>query len=121
MSIEERIWVAVWFEECKSPVEVQRRFRARFGRNKKAPVYRDISRWHENLFRYGNVMYRRPGSGRPRTSGSSEAQNTVETAFQRSPERLTVRRAEIELNLSRSAIHRILREMGLKAYKIKVS
>ena len=65
-------------------------------------------------------MHRRSGSGRLRSSGSSESQATVEAAFQQSPERLSVRRAEIELNLSRSAIHRTLQQIGLKAYKIKV-
>ena len=37
MSIEQRIWTAVWYDETKSPVEVQRRYRARFGRNEAAP------------------------------------------------------------------------------------
>lgn len=120
MSVEERVRVAIWYDETKSPVEVQRRFHARFGRNKEAPSRCSILRWHENLFTYGNVMHRRSGSGRPRSSGSSESQATVEAAFQQSPERLSVRRAEMELNLSRSAIHRTLQQIGLKAYKIKV-
>ena len=48
MSIEERIWVAVWYEETKSPVEVQSRFRAHFGRNGDAPQHARIMLWHEN-------------------------------------------------------------------------
>ena len=121
MSIEERVWVAIWFEETKCPAEVQRRFRTRFGRNKVAPPRGSMVRWHENLFKHGNVMHRKTGSGRPRSSGSSDSQDLVEAAFQQSPDRLSVRRAEVELNLSRSAIHRHLQQMGLKAYKIKVS
>ena len=45
----------------------------------------------------------------------------MEAAFDRSPERLSIRRAEAELQLSRSAIRRNLHETGLKAYKVKVS
>ena len=121
MSIEERIWVAVWYEETKSPVEVQRRYRARFGRNEAAPQRACILRWHEKLFKHGNVLHRESKSGRPRSSGSTSSQATVEEAFNRSPERLSIRRAEMELEIPRSAIHRNLQNAGLKPYKIKVS
>ena len=121
MNTEERIWTAFWFEETKSPIEVQRRFRARFGRNKDPPSRNNILRWHENLFEHGNVYHRKTGSGRPRSSGSSESQIIIEEAFQKSPERLSLRRAEMELDVPRSSIHRVLHESGLKAFKIKVS
>lgn len=121
MSIEERIWVAVWYEETRSPVEVQRRFRARFGRNRNAPQRASIMLWHENLFKHGSVLHEKSKSGRQRSSGSTRSQATVEAAFDRSPERLSIRRAELELQLSRSAIHRNLQEIGMKPFKMKVS
>ena len=62
-SIEQRVWAAIWFEECHSITEVGRRFRTRFGRHARAPQRALILRWHENLFKFGNVLRRQEGSG----------------------------------------------------------
>ena len=72
MSVEERVWVAIWYEETKSQIEVQRRFQARFGRNRDAPQRASIRLWHENLFEHGNVFRRKSGSGRQRSSGLTD-------------------------------------------------
>ena len=118
-SIEQRVWAAIWFEECHSITEVGRRFRTRFGRHARAPQRALILRWHENLFKFGNVLRRQEGSGRPRTARSEDNCQAVVEAFRASP-RKSIRRASCEMDLSYSAISRVLDESGFKAYKLKV-
>ena len=101
-TIEQRVWMAIWFEESRSAAEVCRRYHSRFGRNAEAPQRALIIRWHENLFQHGNVLHRQPGSGRPRVVRTEENREAVAAAFTKSPKE-SIRRASSELNRSCSS------------------
>lgn len=75
---------------------------------------------HRKFIESGSVMDR-PHSGRPRSEQSEENVATVREAFDLSQGK-SIRRASSELNISSTAIHRILRqESRLFSYKIQVA
>lgn len=55
-------------------------------------------------------------SGRPRSVSTEENKERVRAAFGKSPD-TTARRASLELDLSRTSLRRIMKELGLKAYR----
>ncbi len=55
-------------------------------------------------------------SGRPRSVNTEEKKERVRAAFQENPT-TSSRRAALELNLSRTSLQRMMKELGLKPYR----
>ena len=118
LSIEKRCKIAAWQEVLRSPIEVQRRFRAEFGIHY-VPSRHTIYAIHARFMETGSVGDQ-PRSGRPRSGRSEENVETVEAAFIQSQGK-SIRRAALELNISRASIQRMLRkDIRMYPYKIQV-
>ena len=114
---QQQFLIAAWYENFKpSVVIVQRKFRREFGVHAQFPSQKTIKRIHKKAIENGlsNVSQ----VGRPRHSCIEENVEAVKEAFSRSP-RKSIRRASVELNLSRSTIHRILQGEKLHPYVLR--
>ena len=107
LSTEQRCKIAAWQEASRSPVEVQRRFRAAYGINyvSSRPTIFAI---HAKFLQTGSVNDQ-PPSGRPRTGHTEENVEAVEAAFVQS-QRKSIHRASLELNINRASIQQMLRK-----------
>ena len=76
-----------------------------------------LSNNHVTFFQYGNVLHRLSGSGRSRVR-KEENREAIAAAFTKSPKK-SIRRASSELNMSYSAVCRMLAESGFKACKVR--
>ena len=61
-------------------------------------------------------MKNTPKSGRPRTVTTSENEELVAGAFERSPHKST-RRASAELGIPRRSLGRLMKQLGLRPYR----
>ena len=107
LSTEQRCKIAAWQEVFRSPVEVQRRFRAAYGINY-VPSRPTIYAIHAKFLQTGSVNDQ-PRSGRPRTGRTEENVEAVGAAFVQSQGK-SIRRAGLELNISRASIQWMLRK-----------
>ncbi len=116
---QQKVRLAIWYENLKSIVTVQRNFRKEY--RTRAPRRDSILRYHANLMRYGSVWIPKDESeaGRPISARSAENIDKVLEAFRRSPEK-SIRRASLQLDLNKTTIHRILKAAKLKAYKPQI-
>jgi hypothetical protein len=57
-----------------------------------------------------------PRSGRPRSVSTDENRERIHVAFEKSLE-ISARRASLELNLARTSLRRMMKELGLKPYR----
>ena len=115
---EQRCKIAAWQEVFQSPTEVQRRFHATYGPHYE-PTRRTIYAIHAKFMETGSVNDQ-PRSGRPRSGRSEENQEVVETTFVQDQTK-SIRRASLELNISRATIHRLLRkDIGMYPYKLQI-
>ena len=120
LSLEQRCKIASWMDVFKSVTVVQRRFRALYGPNH-APDRNTILNTHTKFMETGSVLDR-PRSGRPRSGRSDENVVIVRESFHRSQGKKSVRGAAVELNISTTSIHRILRQcLGMFPYKIQMA
>jgi hypothetical protein len=100
----------LWYGEKKSVIQVQRRYRRKYGEQ-------SIKWWLEQFQEAGSVLHKR-GAGRP--SVHADTVEMVREAFQRSPSKST-RRASRERQIPRSTVQKILhRRLKLHAYKIQI-
>ena len=86
-------------------IEAQRFVRTTMNRH--PPADSTIRRWHQNSFITGDVQ-QRPRSGRPRTSGANI--NLVRQLYSTQPT-ISIRDAELQLQIPRSTIQRILKKL----------
>lgn len=116
-SVTEKAKCAAWYECCTSVVEVQRKFHAEYGRNRKVPDGRTIRRWHELLLTTGSVVtVKRRRSSSARTE---ENDSRVIEHFEDHPN-TSIRRAASSLDMSRSTVQRILHDHHWHPYKVQV-
>jgi hypothetical protein len=101
-SPQERTQCVVWFSKTKSPITVQWNYRRVF--EKDPPDKKTIKAWYDKFLATGSVL-RQSGSGKKRTSDET-VEHVMET-FQRSLTK-SIRRASLELNILRSAVHKVL-------------
>jgi len=57
----------LWYADFKTPIKVQRMFRAKYGRNVKPPSEYCVKRWVENFKKTGSSQQRKSG----RTDGDA--------------------------------------------------
>jgi len=100
--MKEKAQCVLRYQETKSPVSVQRKFRNEYGR--RPPDVKSLKAWYSKFVGTGSVgdLDR---SGRP--SVSDETVDTVREAFHRSPGKST-RRASNELRVPQSTVVHIL-------------
>ena len=111
-SVTERAQCAAWLELPKSAVEVQREFRAEYGKHSQAPDGHSIRLKHTSFMTTGSVQdakrkrspFRRNGRTEERTE---EKVQRVVQHFEADPHAST-RRAALALAISRPTIQRIL-------------
>ncbi len=115
--VTERARCAAWFEWTNSCVMVQRKFRIEFGRERDPPSTTMIRNWHEALVTTGSVQ--NVTRKRRRTSRTEEDITQVERHFEEDPHAST-RRAALALNMSKTTIHRILKNLKWHPYKVQV-
>ena len=113
---EMRCKIAVWQEAYGSVRQAQRLFNRKFGINL-APTRRTIYAIYRKLMETGSVVDARR-SERPRSGRSEENIRVLEEAYALSQGK-SIRRAVVELEISRSSIQQMLRK-DIKAFPYKL-
>lgn len=114
LTFEERKQVLKWYHKYENVCEVQRQWKATY--DSEPPRRETISRIRDKFDKEGTIGSIQQSTGRPRSARSSDNFSLVVSAFGDDP-RKSVRQASLDLNLSRSTIHRILSESGIKPYR----
>ena len=94
-------------------IEVTRQFQHRFDRS--PPTRRAILKLVQKFDETGSVEDAHRSS-RSRSVSTDENRERVRVAFEENPE-TSQRRATLELNLPRSSLQRMMKELGLKPYR----
>ena len=113
----QRFKIAAWYECFQSPTIVQRKFRREFGIHASIPTRHTFIAIHAKAAEGELCDLKR--TGRPRTARSEENVNTVMGAFCWSPKK-SVRRASDELELSKTNVHRILKDNKMHPYRLRI-
>ena len=111
-----RCKIAVWQKVYKSVRQTQRLFNREFGINS-APTRQTIYAIHRNIMETGSVIDARR-SGGPKSGRSEENSRVLEEVYAFSQGK-SIRRAAVELEISRSSIQRMLRK-NIKALPYKL-
>jgi hypothetical protein len=105
-----------WYAIYQNAAEVVRQFQHRFDRE--PPTRKAILDLVRKFDETGSVEdVARPG--RFRSVSTDENRERVRVNFQQNPESST-RRAALELNLSRTSFRRMMKELGLKPYRLQL-
>ena len=113
---EMRCKIAIWQEAYGSVRQTQRLFKRKFEINS-APTRRTIYAIHRKFMETGSVVDAQR-SGRPRSGCSEENIRVLEEAYALNQGK-SIRRAAVELEISRSSIQRMLRK-DIKAFPYKL-
>jgi len=113
LSTAERIEIVKWYAIHQNAAEVARQFQNHYDRTPRARnnILSLVRKFDET----GSVEDE-SRSGRPRSVSTDENRERIRDAFEESPETST-RRASLELNLSRTSLRRMMKELGLKPYR----
>ncbi|CAF1447532.1 unnamed protein product [Adineta ricciae] len=109
----ERIEIVKRYAIHQNAAEVARQFQDRYDRA--PPARNNILNLVRKFDETGSVEDE-PRSGRPRSVSTDENREHIRVAFEESPETST-RRASLGLNLSRTSLRRMMKELGLKPYR----
>lgn len=116
-SVTQKALCACWYENSHSFVEVRRKLREKFGRNAPQAPNRSILRWHTNLLETGSILkQKRTRQLSARTEDNAAA---VVLHFSDDPHS-SQRRAANHLDINRTTIHRILRDLKWHPYKLQL-
>jgi transposase len=113
LSSPEKIEIVKWYAIYQNAAEVARQFENRFDRT--PPTSKNILSLVRKFDENGSVEDK-PRSGRPRSVSTDENRERVRAAFEESPA-TSIRRASLELNLPKSSLQRMMKELGLKPYR----
>lgn len=116
-SAAERVKCSFWYENSRSPVVVARNYRSEYGNHAIPPGRNSIIAWHKSLFETGSVYLAK--HFRTKTATGQDAVNSVQQHFEDNPHSST-RRAANALNMSRTTVHRILKDLKWHPYKVKI-
>lgn len=116
-SLLEKAKCVSWYDSLKSHVLVRRKFSKEFGKGKPAPNKTLIKEWYTKFLATGSIHPKKRGPKAKRVL-SRENMTRVQELFERAP-RTSIRKASLQLNLSRSSIQRILKDAAFKPYKIQ--
>jgi len=110
---DERKWILRLYWKSENAETVRKEWRDTFQTD--PPSRQSIYRIRDKFEETGSVK-NAPKSGRPRTVTTTENENLVASAFQRSPQKST-RRASSELGIPRRSLGRLMKQLGLKPYR----
>ena len=113
LSVREKTEIVKWYAIYQNAAEVARQFHQCFGRT---PLTSKNILSLVRKFDETGSLEDRPRSGRPRSISTDENKERVRSTFEENPATST-RRASLELNLSRSSLQRMMKELGLKPYR----
>ena len=110
---DERKWILKMYWKSENAETVRNEWRDTFQTDptSRQSIYRIRDKFEET----GSVK-KAPKSGRPRTVTTTENEELVAGAFQRSPHKST-RRASAELGIPRRSLGRLMKQLGLKPYR----
>lgn len=109
----ERIEIVKWYAVHQNAAEVARQFQDHYNRT---PPARDSILDLVRKFDETGSVEDQSRSGRPRSVSTDENRERIRVAFEESPGTST-RRASLELNLARTSLRRMMKELGLKPYR----
>ena len=116
-NVTQKALCACWYENSHSYVEVRRKLREKFGRNAPQPPNPSILRWHTNLLETGSILeHKRKRQLSARTEDNAAA---VIQHFSDDPHS-SQRRAANHLDISRTTIRRILKDLKWHPYKLQL-
>ncbi|CAF4146178.1 unnamed protein product [Rotaria sp. Silwood2] len=113
LSLREKTEIVKWYAVYQNATEVGRQFQNRFDRT--PPTSKNILSLVRKFDETGSLEDR-PRSGRPRSISTDENKERVRSTFEENPA-TSIRRASLDLNLSRSSLQRMMKELGLKPYR----
>ncbi|CAF4045863.1 unnamed protein product [Rotaria sordida] len=113
LSTSERIEIVKWYTMYQNAGEVARQFQQCYDRT--PPTRKNILNRVRKFDETGSVEDE-PRSGRPRSVGTDENKERVRAAFEESPA-TPLRIASLNLNLPKSSLQRMMKELGLKPYR----
>lgn len=113
LSLREKTEIVKWYAIYQNATEVARQYQYYFDRT--PPTAKNILNLVQKFDETGSLEDK-SRSGRPRSVSTEENKERVRAAFKKSPA-TSPRRASLELNLSRSSLQRMMKELGLKPYR----
>ncbi len=113
LSLHEKIEIVKWYAIHENAAEVARQFQNRFDRT--PPTSKNILNLVRKFNETGSVEDK-ARSGRPRSVSTDENKERVRAAFEENPA-TSLRRASLDLNLTKSSLQRMMKELGLKPYR----
>ncbi|CAF2800673.1 unnamed protein product [Rotaria sp. Silwood2] len=113
LSSSERIEIVKWYAIHENAAEVARQFQYRYDQTppSRKHILNLVRKFDETGSAQDAII-----SGRPRSVNTEENKERVRAAFQENPT-TSSRRAALELNLSRTSLQRMMKELGLKPYR----
>ena len=100
-----------------SVTQVQRKFRAVYGKNVDTPSSSTIKKWHRLLMESGSVLDQT--RDRSKTATSPEKCEEVRNVFEQDPH-TSLRCASSKLSVSHESVRRCLKEMGFHPFKMQI-
>ncbi|CAF3259642.1 unnamed protein product [Rotaria sp. Silwood2] len=113
LSTSERIEILKWYAMYQNAAEVAHQFQQCYDRI--PPTRKYILNLVRKFDETGSIEDE-SRSGRPRSASTDENKGCVRAAFGESPG-TSLRRTSLELNLSKSSLQRMMKELGLKPYR----
>ena len=99
----------LWYAELKSPVKVMRKFRAKYGKNEKAPTRASLNAWL-NRFKEGGSISRKERVGPQKVD-----QSLIVQSIQNDPKQ-SLRRVANQSTCSVTSVRKALKNSGYKRY-----
>ncbi|CAF1470320.1 unnamed protein product [Rotaria sordida] len=112
LSTFERIEIVKWYAMYQNAGEIARQFQQCYDRT--PPTRKNILNLVRKFDETGSVEDE-SRSGSPRSVSTDENKERVRAAFEESPG-TSLRRASLDLNLSKSSLQRMMKKLGLKPY-----
>ena len=112
---QQRAKMACWYDNCHSLVVVQRKFKAKYGKNSIPPSAATIKKWHMMLMSSGQVTDSR--RKRSSTATSEKKKKEVMKKFADNPHR-SLRSVSRSMGISHESVRRILANERWHPYKM---
>ena len=113
LSLSERIKIIKWHASYQNAAEVAHQFHHLYSRT--PPARQNILNIVRKFDESGSVQDS-PSSGRPSSVSTDGNKERVRAVFHNIPD-TSSRRASLELNISRTTLRRMMKELGLKPYR----
>ena len=104
-----KIECVLWYSDSKSPTKVRRKFKAKYGRNKKAPDNRSLKIWYENFRENGSISIKK---NRNKTIGIEP----IIQSYENDPKQ-SLRRDANQVGVCHSTVRRALKFSEFKVYR----